>query len=70
MLNAAIVQSHWRRTRFPARRRAARAGAALFVAGATDTVKAGIAKAAAAIDGGAARDVLTAYRRRTAGATA
>jgi anthranilate phosphoribosyltransferase len=35
------------------------AGAALFVAGAADTVKAGIAKAAAAIDGGAAQQVLT-----------
>jgi anthranilate phosphoribosyltransferase len=34
------------------------AGAALFVAGDTDTVKAGIAKAAGAIDSGAARDVL------------
>ena len=34
------------------------AGAALFVAGEADTVKAGIAKASAAIDGGAAMDVL------------
>jgi anthranilate phosphoribosyltransferase len=34
------------------------AGAALFVAGESDTVKAGIAKAAAAIDSGAAREVL------------
>ena len=34
------------------------AGAALFVAGAADTVKAGIAKAADAIDSGAAMDVL------------
>ena len=34
------------------------AGAALFVAGVTGTVKAGIAKAAAAIDGGSAKDVL------------
>jgi anthranilate phosphoribosyltransferase len=35
------------------------AGAALFVAGDTDTVKAGITKAAGAIDTGAAQDVLT-----------
>ena len=34
------------------------AGAALFVAGVADTVKAGIAQAAAAIDGGAAMNVL------------
>ena len=34
------------------------AGAALFVAGEADTVKAGIAQAAAAIDSGAAMDVL------------
>jgi anthranilate phosphoribosyltransferase len=34
------------------------AGAALFVAGEADTVKTGIARAAAAIDTGAARDVL------------
>jgi anthranilate phosphoribosyltransferase len=34
------------------------AGAALFVAGEAETVKAGIAKAAAAIDSGAAKDVL------------
>ena len=34
------------------------AGAALFVAGQADTVKAGIAKAAAAIDSGAAMEVL------------
>ena len=34
------------------------AGAALFVAGQADTVKDGIAKAAAAIDSGAARKVL------------
>jgi anthranilate phosphoribosyltransferase len=34
------------------------AGAALFVAGAADTVKAGIARAADAIDSGAAMDVL------------
>jgi anthranilate phosphoribosyltransferase len=34
------------------------AGAALFVAGEADTVEAGIAKASAAIDGGAAMDVL------------
>jgi anthranilate phosphoribosyltransferase len=35
------------------------AGAALFVAGEVEHVKAGIAKAAAAIDSGAAREVLT-----------
>ena len=35
------------------------AGAALFVASEVEHVKAGIAKAAAAIDSGAARDVLT-----------
>jgi anthranilate phosphoribosyltransferase len=35
------------------------AGAALFVAGEAETVKAGIAKAGAAIDSGAAADVLT-----------
>ena len=34
------------------------AGAALFVAGEADTVKAGIAKAAAAIDSGAAAEIL------------
>ncbi|OFW41782.1 MAG: anthranilate phosphoribosyltransferase [Acidobacteria bacterium RIFCSPLOWO2_12_FULL_67_14b] len=49
------------------------AGAALFVAGAADTVKAGIAAAAAAIDSGAARDVLArliAASNRAAGAPA
>jgi anthranilate phosphoribosyltransferase len=35
------------------------AGAAMFVAGQADTVKAGIAKTSAAIDSGAAMDVLT-----------
>jgi anthranilate phosphoribosyltransferase len=47
------------------------AGAALFVAGAADTVQAGIARAAAAIDSGAARGVLDrliAASNRTAGA--
>ncbi len=49
------------------------AGAALFIAGASDTVKAGIATAAGAIDSGAAGDILTrliAVSNRPAGATA
>ena len=40
------------------------AGAALFIAGEADTVKAGIAQAAAAIDSGAAEGVLDAAGRR------
>ena len=57
--NAAIVRSVLAATTGPQRDVVLlNAGAALFVAGATDTVKAGIAKAAAAIDSGAAETIL------------
>jgi anthranilate phosphoribosyltransferase len=60
-INAAIVRSVLSADAGPQRDVVLlNAGAALFVAGESDTVNAGIAKAAAAIDSGAAMDVLKA----------